>query len=116
MRRFLFTLGLIVVLINAPALFACETCLQPGEERNGTVRNRVTCWTECQGEMTYCVVKADYSGCSTGDLGGDECPDCDAGGGPGGGGSGSGGGSCSTTMGACPPQCFSCGGGGGFLN
>lgn len=111
MRRSLFALAFLVILFGAPALFACETCLQPNEERNGTVRTRITCWTECEGDMTYCVVKEDFSGCSQGDLGGDECPDCENHNGGGGGGHTGGWNDdpCPRdASGACPASCSSC--------
>lgn len=116
MKRLFLVVGFLVVLFGAPALLACETCVTKDSVYRESVAPWTRCYFECQGDMSWCIPDSGTDDCDGGNPEG-SCPDCD-GGGDGGGGTGGGGGGCSTgPTGACPAECFSCGGtgGGGFF-
>src|SRR5205085_6215883 len=98
----------------APALQACETCWPANvKDPSGGISSRIRCFASNAGMFEICTVKEDYSGCDTDDTDPSVCPiSRDGGGGAGGGGgTGTGGSTCSTrATGACPPDCWDCGG------
>ena len=117
MRRLLLVIGFLVGLFGAPALLACESCVAKDTVKDGSVASWTRCYTECEGDMAWCIPNSETNACDGADDYG-QCPDCGGSGGwgEGGGGTGGGGGSCSTGPGgSCPAECFSCGGGGGIF-
>jgi len=108
--------AVLLILFAAPVLFACEDCYLRGMRTPaGTRPERAICWSSPEGTSEGCLPNQDGTNCQLWSYG-TSCPESDEGGSGGageGGGTGSGG-SCSTTAaGACPPECISCGGGGG---
>ena len=115
--RILLSMLLLTIssLAIAPALYACEDCWPANtKDPSGGYSSRVKCYAYDKGLWEICTVKEDYSGCNTDDTDPTACPvKSDTGGGTGGGGGGTGGSTCSTNAtGACPPDCWECGGGG----
>lgn len=106
-------IGLMLAGAQGAAWAECGTCQVCRE------RSRLTIPAD------YCSVASDEEGymcCSLDSIGiatycsmsGSACYGINVGGGGGGtGGGGGGGGSCTYQSGWCPPECFSCGGGGG---
>jgi hypothetical protein len=122
-KRILFTVGAVVMLLGAMPLFACEYCAPGGQvdPKTQSISQKARCLIDCSGTMVSCKLNTDSSDCSDDKppYSTETCPNCSDPGGTGGGtgpGTGSGGSTCSTSGGRwCPPDCPICSSGGGNL-
>lgn len=117
-KRILFTLGSVVMLLGAVPLFACEYCAPGGttDKKTSSISPKARCLLDCSGTMVQCGLNSDSSDCvdNTPEYSTDTCPNCNTSSGTGGTGTGSGGSTCSTSGGRwCPPDCMSCSSGSG---
>ena len=115
LRILLSTLLLMISsLAFAPSLYACESCWAANtKDPSGGYSSKVRCYTWDKGMWEICTVLEDYSGCDTSDTDPTACPISSGDNGGTGGGGGTGGSTCDTSAtGACPPDCWDCGGGG----
>ncbi len=119
-KRILFTVGAVVMLLGAVPLFACQYCAAGGktDPKTDSIASKARCLFDPSGTMVSCTLNADSSDCvdDTQAYQTDTCPNSTdtSGGGTGGTGGGTGGSTCSTSGGRwCPPDCMSCGSGGG---
>lgn len=98
---------------QAAAWAACGTC-QVCIEKTILTIPRDFCGTANDQDGYMCCSPESYGVATYCHMDGAPCYGINVGGGGGGtGGGGGGGGSCSYNSGWCPPECFSCGGGGG---
>jgi len=118
-KRILFTVGSVVILLGAVPLFACEYCAAANvnDPKTDSISSSARCLIDCSGTMVGCKLNADKSDCvdDPPPYSSDTCPNCtDTSGGTGGTGTGTGGSTCSTSGGRwCPPDCPTCSSGSG---